>query len=255
LKIDRDFYALTTPFVAQSNDFRTSGGEGFDMSLMPPQMPNQIVILSSAESIDSYLYDMYKLCFNKMLCGDTNYFCCDISADHSLHPFINGKPAKALLTQETIDDAMATNPYRCMREYYNIFDNDSGPNAFVKRSTLAKYQQVYYPVFENTTGDKKYIISMDPSAKLDDCIVAVAELFRTEEKGLCARFVNCQNLIEVRPTGEKMVLERPAQMELLKNMILAYNRGGTEYSNIERLVIDAGAGGGGEFISSLLMNE
>ena len=48
--------------------------------------------------------------------GDPEYFVCDLDCTHSLHPFLNGKPTKPLITQQTIDDAYNTNPYRCMRE-------------------------------------------------------------------------------------------------------------------------------------------
>lgn len=63
---------------------------------------------------------MYKLCFEKMLLGDPDYFVCDIDCNFSLHPFMNGKPAPPLLKQSTIDDAFATNPYKAQREQIKI---------------------------------------------------------------------------------------------------------------------------------------
>ena len=61
--------------------------------------------------------------------GDPEYFVCDLDCTHSLHPFLDGKPTKPLLTQATIDDAFKTNPYRATREYYNKFDNDLTKSA------------------------------------------------------------------------------------------------------------------------------
>ena len=113
-KIDRDYYALTLPFTVQSADFIT--GTGINSEIYPKQLPNKNVFLSSAEGIDSYLFDMYKLCYEKMLLGDPDYFVCDIDCNFSLHPLMNGKPYMAQLKQSQIDDAMKTNPYRATRE-------------------------------------------------------------------------------------------------------------------------------------------
>ena len=113
-KIDRDYYALTLPFTVQSADFIT--GTGINSEIYPKQLPNKNVFLSSAEGIDSYLFEMYKLCYNKMLLGDPDYFVCDIDCNFSLHPLMNGKPYMAQLKQSQIDDAMKTNPYRATRE-------------------------------------------------------------------------------------------------------------------------------------------
>ena len=113
-KIDREFYALTFPFTVQDNDFKAGGT--LNTELYPKQLQNQNLMLSSAEGIDSELYERYKLAFNKMLLGDPEYFVCDFDCSHSLHPYMNGKPTKPLLKQSDIDDAFKTNPYRAARE-------------------------------------------------------------------------------------------------------------------------------------------
>ena len=92
-------------------------------------------------------------------------------------------------------------------------------------------------------GTKKYIIAYDPSSKLDNSIVGIAELFRDEEKGLMLKMVNCVNLIELLPNGEKAIIQKPQQIELIKKMLLDYNRGALDYENIDLFIIDAGAGG------------
>lgn len=114
MKIDRDYYALTLPFSVQNTDFVT--GSGMNTEIYPKQLQNKNLFLSSAEGIDSYLFEMYKLCFQKMLLGDPDYFVCDIDCNFSLHPYLNGKPTEGQLTQKKVDDAMATNPYRATRE-------------------------------------------------------------------------------------------------------------------------------------------
>ena len=113
-KISREFFALTLPFTVQNADFRMGGN--LNTELYPRQLQNKNLLCSSAEGIDSELFDRYKIAFNKMLLGDPDYFVCDLDCSHSLHPFLNGKPAPALVTQDTIDDAFKTNPYRAQRE-------------------------------------------------------------------------------------------------------------------------------------------
>lgn len=98
------------------------------------------------------------------------------------------------------------------------------------------------PVFRND-GTKKYIVAYDPSTKLDNSIVMIAELFEDETKGYMCKFVHCVNLIEVLKSGEKVLIQKPEQIERLKDIILDYNRGALDYDNIDMLIIDAGSGG------------
>ena len=57
------------------------------------------------------------------------------------------------------------------------------------------------------------------------------------------KMVNCVNLIELLPNGEKAIIQKPQQIELIKKMLLNYNRGALDYENIDLFIIDAGAGG------------
>lgn len=239
-KIERDFYALTQPFTAQDTNFIT--GYGINTEIYPIQLPNKTLYLSSAEGIDSELFDQYKLCFNKMLLGDPNYFVADIDYHFSIHPYMNGKPQKPQLNEDVVRNAFETNPYKARREYENIFDRDGGEDVFVKRSTINKYSQPYYPVYQND-GMKKYLIAYDPATKLDNSIVTIAELFRDEERGLMVKFVNCVNLVEILSNGEKAVMQKPKQIERIKDLIVDYNLGALDFENIVEFSIDAGAGG------------
>lgn len=69
------------------------------------------------------------------------------------------------------------------------------------------------------------------------------------------KIVNCVNLIELLPNGEKAIIQKPEQIEMIKQILLDYNRGALDYDNINLLQIDAGAGGGGFDISAFLLNE
>lgn len=240
-KIEKDFYALTQPFTAQDADFKTGGG--VNIELFPKQLQNKTLYSSSAEGIDSELFKQYKICFQKMLAGDKDFFVADIDCEFSLHPYMNGKPFPPQLSQKVVDNAMETNPFRAKREYYNQFDADDSLFTFIKRSTIEKFSQPYFPEFENKDGKTKYIIAYDPATKLDNSIIMIGEIFRDEEKGLMVKLVNCVNLIEVLQNGEKRVIQMPEQVERLKNIIADYGKGKSGYDNIQKVLIDAGAGG------------
>lgn len=83
----------------------------------------------------------------------------------------------------------------------------------------------------------------------------IAELFRDESKGLMVKIVNCVNLIELLPNGEKAIIQKPEQIEKVKQLLLDYNKGALDYDNIDLFSIDAGAGGGGFDIAAFLLNE
>ena len=201
--------------------------------------------MSSAEGIDSELYDQYKMSFEKMMCGDPDYFVCDIDCEQSIYPRKDGKPFKSLVAKETVEQAMSTNPYKATREYYNKFDRDGGTDNLIKRSTLENLSQGYSPVFKNEDGKKKYVITYDPASRLDNSVILVGEFYRDEEKGWMAKIVNCINLIEILANGEKVVIQKPEQIKKLKELILAYNGETSDYENILKLMIDGGSGGGG----------
>lgn len=251
-KIDRDFYALTEPFSVQDSSFVTGGN--LNPELYPTQLPNKNLYLSSAEGQDSHLFDMYKRGFERMLHGDPDYFVCDLDCQLSLHPFLCGKPTKPLVSQQTIDDAFATNKYRAQREYYNLWDNDSGPNAFIKKSTINKYTQVYWPILENE-GEKHYIILYDPASKNDNSFVLVCEMIKDEERGLMLKLVYARNLVEPLANGQKAHIQKPEQVEILKELLLKYNLTFDDYEGIDILCIDAGAGGGGFDVGQYIMND
>ena len=113
-KIPQEFFALTRPFVAQDTNFIT--GEGVNTEVYPRQLPNKTLLLSSAERCSSELYQQFQLGYKKMLLGDPNYFVCSVDYTFSLHPTMNGKPMRPLVSQEEIDNAFAVNPYKAQRE-------------------------------------------------------------------------------------------------------------------------------------------
>ena len=97
----------------------------------------------------------------------------------------------------------------------NRFDRDGGEDVFVKRSIILKNSYSYYPVYAND-GTKTFGIFWDPASKLDNSFVLVAEIFHDDVRGWMAKIVNGVNLIETLPNGDKMVIQKPEQIEIVK---------------------------------------
>ena len=135
----------------------------------------------------------------------------------------------------------------------NRFDRDGGEDVFVKRSTILKNSYSYYPVYAND-GTKTFGIFWDPASKLDNSFVLVAEIFHDDVRGWMAKIVNGVNLIETLPNGDKMVIQKPEQIEIVKQMLLDYNRGALDYDNILTIQFDSGARGGGFDAAAVLLN-
>ena len=252
-KVDRDYFALTEPFCTQNTNFIT--GKNLNIDCYPQQLPNQIIYSSSAESMDSQLYDQYKLCALNMIAGDPDYFACDITCELSLHPMKDGKPYTPLLDQSKVDDALKKNEYRANREYFNKFDLSGGQDALVKRTTIIANSFAYHPVFENLDNESIFIITYDPSTKLDNSFVLISQLLFDEEKGYMLKIVAGFNLIEITATGDKKVIQKPEQIEIIKELILKYNGAVPDYENLGRIIIDAGSGGGGFDIAQFLLKD
>ena len=135
----------------------------------------------------------------------------------------------------------------------NRFDRDGGEDVFVKRSIILKNSYSYYPVYAND-GTKTFGIFWDPASKLDNSFVLVAEIFHDDVRGWMAKIVNGVNLIETLPNGDKMVIQKPEQIEIVKQMLLDYNRGALDYDNILTIQFDSGARGGGFDAAAVLLN-
>ena len=69
-----------------------------------------------------------------------------------------------------------------------------------------------------------------------------------------AKIVNGVNLIETLPNGDKMVIQKPEQIEIVKQMLLDYNRGAIDYDNILTIQFDSGAGGRRFDAAAVLLN-
>lgn len=253
-KIPRETFALCDPFIAVSGAFQTGD---INTECYPEQMPNQRILLSSAESIDTELFDTYKLCAMKMLEGDPNYFVVDLNCEMSLHPKMNGKDFAPLLTQDVIDDAMSKNEVKAMREYYNLFDNNNGENSVVRRSAIDRNSVTFAPMLASQSKDDKFLLIYDPAERIDNSFVLIVRYWHDDEEGWKMQIVNGINFIEMLPDGTKKIIAKPQQVERFKKIMLdynGYNFGNKDWTNIE-IYIDPGAGGGGYTVATYLLDN
>lgn len=195
------------PFIATESSFVT--GSNINRDCMPDQLPKQTIAISSAEDTDTYLFDQYKINAMKMLAGDPNYFVLDLNCELSMHPYKKGEPFTPLVSQQQVDDAMAVNEVKALREYYNLFDSNSGEDSVVRRSSIERNYQTYSPVFSSEGKDKKYVLCYDPAEKLDNSFVLVGEIWHDEERGWLARVVNGVNFLERLRDGTKRIIPKP----------------------------------------------
>lgn len=251
--LNEEVFQVIEPYTAQNKDFKLGGG--IDVTVLPKELPNQLLYTSSASDVDSYFFTKYKEYSKQMVLGSPNHFVADMNCEVVLNATYKGKIYSAsLLSQEKIDNAMKENKEKALREYYNQFTRDGGANAVVKRSQIVKNSVVQPPLLFNDTNKKKFILAYDPARSLDNSVVLIAELFEDPTQGMKLRIVNLVNFMDVGKKN-KTPMRTPDQIKYLKKLLLDYNGEAPDYENIHSLLIDAGSGGAGVNIADYLMEN
>lgn len=217
-------------------------------------IPNQKFYISSASSTDTKYYRLYREFAKKQLMGDRDYCVIQISCDLVLRPTIHGEVVNSLLKKSDIETALKTNPEKARREYFCEFTSDAGLQAIIRRGVIARNSETRVPLLYNDTNQKKFILCYDPARNRDNSIVTIMEVYITEDKEYKGRIVNCVNMIDIS-NKRKAPMQTPDQVNFLRQLILDYNGDAPEYSNIESVLIDAGAGGAGKVIADMLMED
>lgn len=221
-------------------------------------IPNQKFYISSASSVDTKFYRLYKEFAIKQIEGDPDYCVLHIDCEQAFRPTIRGEVIAPLLSRSQVETEMRTNPEKARREYYCIFTTDAGNDAIIKRSDIIRNEEIRKPLLKNDTGDKKFIIAYDPARSRDNSVISVIEVYSVIQtdgsKDIRGRIVNCINLMDIGKK-KKTPMRTPDQVEYLKDVILRYNAGADAYENILGVYIDAGSGGGGVNIADYLMPD
>lgn len=251
--IPDELFVATEPFTTQNSDFRLGGDS--DVTLSPRQFPNQLIYASSASSVDTYFFKKYREFSKRMFLGDKRYFVADINSDIVMNATFNGKiyPV-ALITQDKIDNATRENPEKANREYRNIFSKEGGDNQIVKRATVIRNSFVYKPVLFNDTN-RRIVMAYDPAHDYDNSIVLIAEEIFNENIGWYLKILNCVCFLDISKRSKKQ-LRTPEQIDYIKQLLLDYNGSQkADYENIDLLMVDSGAGGGGHIIGDYFMED
>lgn len=238
-----ELFLTSEPFTTQNSDFRLGGD--VDVTLLPKQFPNQLIYASSASSTDTYFFKQYKDFSKKMFLGDKRYFVADINSDTVISATFNGKlyPV-SLLSQETVDVAMRNNKEKALREYKNIFTTEGDDKQIIRRAMIVRNSELRPPTLSNE-GGQKFVFAIDPARSHDNSVCAIAEIVDDEKVGLKLKISNIVSFTDLGKK-KKTPMQTPDQIKHFKKLLLDYNGNrSADYENIEKVLIDAGAGGSG----------
>lgn len=222
----------------------------------PQQMPLQILYTSSVGDVTYPFFDKYKTFYKKMLVGNSNYFCFDINAyDVLYHSTIDGTPIKSHLTEDKIMKDIEEDPDNADVELFNKFRKGGGSNAVVTMDELIRNSTTRKPLLYNDTGKKKFIFCYDPARNFDGSILSIFQIINDKEVGFKLRLENVVPMVD-QNSKNKTPLPMPAQLEIIKELMIKYNgERAAEWENID-FYIDAGSGGGGiSAVADQLMDD
>lgn len=213
--------------------------------IRPSQMPLQILYTSSVGDVTYPFFDKYKTFYKKMLVGNKNYFCFDLNAyDILYHSTVDGEPIKSHLKEDQITKAIEEDPDQADVELFNKFRKGGGANAVVTMDELIRNSTNRKPLLYNDTGKKKFIFCYDPARNFDGSVLSIFQIINDKEFGYKLRLENVVSMVDTN-TKNKTPLPMPAQLEIIKELMIKYNgERAAEWENIE-FYIDAGSGGGG----------
>lgn len=251
--LDEEMMNVYGAFTIVNKEFKMGGD--VNIAALPKELPNQLVYISSASSVDTPFYQKYRDFSKRMFLGDPNYFVADINCDVVIKATKNGKiyPV-SLLSQETVDTEMRVNQEKALREYYNVFTEDGGNGQIIKRALIARNSYTRPPVLYNDTKERTFVLAYDPARSTDNSIVGIGELIYDKQNGWTMNIVNCVSFADLS-LRKKTPKTTPQQIKELKQLILDYNGDADAYGNIDCILIDAGSGGGGKSIPDFLFEN
>lgn len=238
-----ELIAVCEAFATQNLDFATSTDDTFNPDTEKRKCPTQLVYASSQDDMDKIFYKHYKNFAKKMIAGDRDYFVADMICDTAIKTFMNGKPYPPLLTQDKVDAAIKSNKPKAMREYYNEPTRDGGVNQIVKWGTIRRNESFHLPQL-SYKPNTKICLALDPARTLDNSILGAMNIVNDPDYGYIGEIVNCVNLFD-NASKKGYKLDSNRQLKEIRNYLALYNGQYNDYENIDSLLVDQGAGGGG----------
>lgn len=238
-----ELITIAEAFTTQDAGFSSSIDEEYNEFLEAIKVPNQLVYASSASTVNTTFYTKYREFSRQMFIGDKNFYVADINCEIPMNPFMDGKPTKALLDRTKVETALRTNREKAMREYYNKFVTDGVAGQVFLRNDLLKASTLVLPELGGT-GKNRYVIAFDPARSQDNSIVGVMKVVEHEDAPPTGELVFMRNMHEAGKGKLKHQIS-PKQLKQLRDIIIDFNCDAPNYGNIEAVMIDSGAGGGG----------
>lgn len=249
-----ELISICEAFATQNTDFVTDIDGSYNPDCEPRRVPTQLVYASSQDQMDKMFYKHYRNFAKRMLAGDRDYFVCDMTCETAMQVYMDGKPYRALLTQDKVDAAMKANKEKALREYWNQPTRDGGVAQIIKWNVIRRNEAFVLPAL-HWTPDRRVALAFDPARTGDNSIVAAMHLYQDPDMGWCGDIINCVNMVDIA-TAKKYKLDSNRQLELLRDMLLQYNGQNPDYEYLDTVMIDAGSGGGGvsTYADALLNN-
>ena len=238
-----ELIAVCEAFATQNTEFKTSTDDMFNPETEKRKCPTQLVYASSQDDMSKMFYKHYKNFAKHMLAGDRDYFVADMICDCAITTYMNGKLFTPLLTRDKVDAAMKANPDKARREYYNQPTRDGGVNQIVKWGTVRRNESFYLPQlhFEPNT---RIALAFDPARTTDNSILSAMRITNDPNWGYMGDIVNCINFVDAA-SKKGYKLDSNRQLSKIRENLLLYNGLANDYDNIDVLLLDQGAGGGG----------
>lgn len=238
-----ELIAVCEAFATQNTEFKTSTDDLFNPETEKRKCPTQLVYASSQDDMSKMFYRHYKNFAKHMLAGDRDYFVADMICDCAITTYMNGKLYTPLLTQDKVDAAMKANREKALREYYNQPTRDGGVNQIVKWGTIRRNECFYLPQL-SYKKNSLICLALDPARTLDNSILGAMNIINDTNYGYMGEIVNCVNLFD-RASKKGYKLDSNRQLKEIRKYLALYNGPHNDYVNIDSLMIDQGAGGGG----------
>ncbi len=238
-----ELIAVCEAFATQNTEFKTSTDDSFNPETQKRKCPTQLVYASSQDDMSKMFYKHYKNFAKKMFAGDRDYFVADMICDTAITTFMMGQPYPPLLTQDKVDAAMKANREKASREYYNMPTRDGGVNQIVKWGTIRRNECFYLPQL-SYKPNTNICLALDPARTLDNSILGAMNIINHPDFGYIGEIVNCINLFD-KASKKGYKLDSNRQLKEIRKYLTLYNGQYNDYQNIDSLLIDQGAGGGG----------
>ena len=238
-----ELISVCEAFATQNTEFKTSTDDSFNPETEKRKCPTQLVYASSQDDMNKMFYKHYKNFAKRMMAGDRDYFVADMICDCAITTYMNGKKYTPLLTKDKVDAALKANKEKAMREYYNQPTRDGGVNQIVKWGTIRRNETFYLPQL-HYEPNCRIALAFDPARTTDNSIFSVMRIVNDPNYGYIGEIVNCINFVDsASKKGYKLDSNR--QLSKIRENLILYNGLANDYDNIDVLLLDSGAGGGG----------